>query len=115
LGGPLNWDPRNIDHVFDVTRFNRNTAQQLSNNVRTFPTRFARLRNDGANNFDASILKNTRIKERVNLQFRVEAFNAFNHGAFAGPNLSPTSSAFGTITGVNNLERHLQMGLRMAW
>jgi len=115
LGGPLNWDPRNIDHVFDVTRFNRNTAQQLSNNVRTFPTRFASLRNDGTNNFDASILKNTRVKERVNLQFRVEAFNAFNHGAFAGPNLGPTSSAFGTITGVNNLERHLQMGLRMTW
>src|SRR5688572_9566895 len=26
LGGDLNWDPRNIDQAFDVTRFNRNSA-----------------------------------------------------------------------------------------
>jgi hypothetical protein len=32
-----------------------------------------------------------------------------------GPNLTPTSSAFGTITSVYNQERHIQMALRMNW
>jgi len=115
LGGPLHWNPRGVEGAFDVTQFNRNSAQQLSNKVRTFPTRFGSLHQDSTNNFDCSILKNTRIKERVALQFRVEAFNAFNHAVFSTPQLNPTASNFGTITGVTNLERHLQMGLRMTW
>jgi hypothetical protein len=114
-GGPLNWDPNNVDHAFDVTQFNRNTAQQLGSHVRNFPTRFASLRLPPTNNFDYSVIKNTRIKERVNLQYRAEFFNGFNHPVFNTPNLTPTSSGFGTITGVYNLERHIQMALRMTW
>jgi hypothetical protein len=51
----------------------------------------------------------------VNLQYRAEFFNMFNHPVFNGPNLTPTSSAFGTISGVYNLERHIQMALRLTW
>jgi hypothetical protein len=115
LGGPLNWNPRGVDGAFDVTRFNRNSAQQLSNNVRTFPTKFSSLRGDSGKNVDASILKNIRIKERVMLQFRAEFLNAFNHAAFSGPQLNPTNTNFGTITGVSNLERHIQLALRLTW
>ncbi|HEY1272808.1 MAG TPA: hypothetical protein VGF08_12520, partial [Terriglobales bacterium] len=115
LGGPLNWDPTNVDHTFDITQFNRNSQQQLSNHVRTFPTRFGNLRLPPTNNVDASVIKNTRLKERTMLQFRTEFFNAFNHPVFNGPQLSPTSSAFGTISGVYNLERHIQMALKLTW
>jgi hypothetical protein len=115
FGGPLNWNPRGVDGAFDITQFNRNSNQQLSNNVRTFPTKFSSLRGDSGNNLDCSILKNTRIKERVALQFRAEFLNAFNHAAFASPQLGPTNSNFGTITGVVNLERHIQMALRLTW
>ena len=115
LGGPLNWNPRGVDGAFDSTRFNRNSAQQLSNNVRTFPTKFAGMRGDSGQNVDCSILKNIRVKERVALQFRAEFLNAFNHAAFSGPQLNPTASNFGTITGVVNLERHIQMALRLTW
>jgi hypothetical protein len=115
LGGPLNWDPTNVDHTFDVTQFNRVSAQQLSNHVRTFPSRFAALRLPPTSNVDASIIKNTRIRERVMIQFRTEFFNAMNHPVFNGPQLGPTNSAFGTISGVYNLERHIQMALRMSW
>ena len=104
-----------MDHAFDVTQFNRNSAQQLGSHVRNFPTRFASLRLPPTNNFDYSVIKNTRIKERVALQYRCEFFNGFNHPVFNGPNLTPTSSAFGTISGVYNLERHIQMALRMVW
>ena len=78
-------------------------------------TRFGALRQTPTNNFDYSILKNTRIKERLNLQYRAEFFNGFNHPVFNAPNLTPTSTAFGTISGVYNLERHIQMALRMTW
>ena len=115
LGGPLNYDPTNVDHTFDTKQFNTNSAQQLSNHVRTFPSRFSNLRLPPTNNVDASIIKNTRIKERFALQFRTEFFNAFNHPVFNGPQLTPTNSAFGTISGVYNLERHIQMALRLTF
>jgi hypothetical protein len=46
---------------------------------------------------------------------RFEAFNAFNHAEFSSPSLSATSSAFGAITGQNNLSRTVQMGARLVW
>jgi hypothetical protein len=119
VGGDLQWDPNNVDHTFDTTRFIRDTNLQPSNHIRTFPTRFANLRLPPTNNVDSSIIKNTRIwagdKNTVNLQYRCEFFNTFNHPVFSGPQLSPTSSAFGTISGVYNLERHIQMALRLTW
>src|SRR5262249_17300822 len=57
LGGPLNLDPHNVDHSFDVTPFNRVSAQQLASNVRTFPTRFGDLRQDGVQQVDFSVIK----------------------------------------------------------
>jgi hypothetical protein len=44
------------------------------------------LRGPRINNWDLSIFKNFRFNERVNLQFRAEAFNAFNHTQFNNPN-----------------------------
>ncbi len=61
-------------------------------------------------NIDFSLLKNTRITERVRVQFRSEFFNIFNHPNFGQPNrtvgtivLSPApafvrNSSFGQIT-----------------
>jgi len=115
LGGDLNYQPTNVDHTFNTAAFNTVSTQQLSNHVRTFPTRFPKLRLPSTNNVDASIIKNTRIRERFALQFRTEFFNAFNHPVFNGPQLSPTNSAFGTISGVYNLERHIQMALRLTF
>jgi hypothetical protein len=115
LGAPLNWNPNNPDHVFDTTAFDTKSADALSNHIRTFPTRFGNLRLPPTNNVDGSIIKNTRIRERVSLQYRCEFFNAFNHPVFNGPNLTPTNSAFGTVGSVYNLERHIQMALRMTW
>jgi len=113
LGGPLNMQPRNLAQAFDVTRFDRVSADQLSQNYRTFPQMFQNLRSDAANNVDLSMLKNFHITERMNAQFRFEAFNAFNRTEFAAPNVSPTSSSFGTITGQANTSRQIQMGLKL--
>jgi len=47
----------------------------------------------GQFNWDISILKNTKITERVNMQFRADMYNAFNHAQFADPG----GASFGTI------------------
>jgi hypothetical protein len=112
-GGPLNMKPRNLAQAFDVTRFERASSAQLSSNYRTFPSTFNNLRSDAANNVDLSLLKSFKIGERVSLQYRFEAFNAFNRTQFAAPNVSPTSSAFGTITSQANVARQIQMGLKL--
>jgi len=49
-------------------------------------------------NTDFSITKDTRITERLNLQFRTEMFDIFNHPNFGNPVLTATSGSFGTIT-----------------
>jgi outer membrane receptor protein involved in Fe transport len=48
-------------------------------------------------NTDFSIVKNTKITERLNLQFRTELFDVFNHPNFGDPVNTVTSSAFGKI------------------
>ena len=60
----------------------------------------------GINNFDFALLKDTRITERFDLQFRGEFFNLFNHTQFLTPNGItgfsgglPTSSSFGYVPG----------------
>ena len=84
-GGDLNLDPGRIDGAFDVTRFNRNSQQQLGSNIRTFPSQFSTLRRDGVHNMDFSVIKDNAITERMNLQFRCEFFRFLNSPSFNPP------------------------------
>jgi hypothetical protein len=60
-------------------------------------------RGPGLWELDTALEKRTAISERVGLNFRVEAFNIFNHPVFANPasNLSALAT-FGRITSVLN-------------
>ncbi|HJZ65992.1 MAG TPA: carboxypeptidase regulatory-like domain-containing protein [Candidatus Acidoferrum sp.] len=51
-------------------------------------------------NADFSVIKNTKLTERTNLQFRTEMFDVFNHPNFGNPGLTftPTSTTFGKVT-----------------
>ena len=94
--------------------FNRNSAQVLANNIQTLSTRFTGVRADGINNFDISMFKNFKIKERFNAQFRFENFNALNHVQFAGPNVAPINAAFGSITGEKGHgQRQITLGFKL--
>lgn len=70
-------------------------------------------------NTDFSIIKNTKITERINSQFRVEAFDIFNHPNFGDPNLVFGTSTFGLInstrfsTGDFGSSRQLQLALKL--
>ena len=50
----------------------------------------------GRNNFDLALLKNFAFTERLHMEFRAEAFNAFNHTQFQGnSNTGGISTSFG--------------------
>ncbi len=99
----------NTDGVFEA-----DSAKALASNIRTLPTRFNKIRGDGINNFDMSLFKNFRISETFKGQFRLETFNTFNHVQFDVPNTTPTSTAFGTITGEKGHgQRQLTFGLKL--
>jgi hypothetical protein len=110
---PLPRDQRNVNRWFNVDAgFNRISTQQLGSNIRTLPSRFSGIRADGPNNWDLSVIKNTRISESLNVQFRAEAINALNHPQFTAPNTTVTSTAFGTVTGEFAWPRVIQFGLK---
>ncbi|MGH9657634.1 MAG: hypothetical protein ACRD96_03760, partial [Bryobacteraceae bacterium] len=105
---------RTVERWFNVDAgFERNNARQLGSNVRTLNSRFAGIRGDGGNNWDLSIIKNTSLREGVTLQFRAEAINALNHPQFLAPNTTPTSTAFGQVTGEWTWPRVIQFGLKI--
>lgn len=82
------------------------------------------VRGPGTVNFDLSLMKDTYIGERLNIQFRAEAFNFLNHVNFggrrnapntsfrAGPDGFNSSATFGTITSARDA-RVLQFGLKL--
>jgi hypothetical protein len=65
-------------------------------------------------NGNISLTKNTRIKDRLNAELRLETFNTLNQVVFAGPaaNIS-TPSTFGKITTVANTPRTSQIALKI--
>jgi hypothetical protein len=68
---------------------------------------------------DLSIAKDTKIKERVSLQFRCEAFNLFNRPNFGQPQNNLAVATFGQITATRTIRgdlgssRQIQFGLKL--
>ena len=116
VGGPLTLNNRSIDvPAFDKSVFNTNSQQQLQYHIRTFSTAFGNLRQDGINDWNASMLKQVSFSERTYLQLRFESFNVINHPTFAAPNTQPTNSQFGVINAQSNRPRSLQAGIRLVF
>jgi hypothetical protein len=70
----------------------------------------------GIDDFDASFQKEFLIREGINLQFRAEMFDFFNHPNFNQPNrmFTATASNFGTISSAQD-PRVMQLSLRLAF
>jgi hypothetical protein len=107
-------DQRTVDHWFNTAGFEKASAAQFVNNLRTWPLRFSQIRGRNGNNMDLALIKNTRVTEGQRIQFRVEALNAFNHAGFPAPQLGPTSATFGRITASNQAgyPRRLQLTMK---
>jgi len=71
------------------------------------------LRGPGFANVDMALLKTFKVRESFDLQFRAEAFNAFNHPSFSNPSNNNIDSAptYGFISGTSNSPRELSLGL----
>ncbi len=117
-------DQRTTEHWFNTANFETAANKQLlGNQVRTWPFRFAQLRGPRQNNADIGLIKQTRIREGTNLEFRAEALNFANHPFFPNPNMTVTqaqsakSTGFGQISASNqaNYPRRLQMSLRFVF
>jgi len=76
----------------------------------------------GLATLDFSLLKDTKITEKLDLQFRAEFFNILNHADFNTPNLIAFTSApgapsptAGVITSTSTTSRQIQFGLKLIW
>ena len=65
-------------------------------------------------NWDLSLFKNFDFTERVRLQLRGEAFNAFNNVRFFPPELNIVSPNFGTLQNADR-PRVMQVALRLTF
>lgn len=90
------------------------------------PRALSNIREPGVKNATMSLFKQfplTKLREGSKLEFRVEAFNAFNHPQFCGPDTSVRfqddgtvdQSTFGVISSTCNSAREVQLGLKLYW
>jgi hypothetical protein len=98
-----------LNQWFNTAAFSLPTPFTFGNSSRTLPD----VRSQGIANYDLTIFKNTKISERVGLQFRTEVFNLFNRVRFAYPGTAIGNPQFGIISGQYNDPRLVQFALRL--
>jgi hypothetical protein len=105
----LNHNPRNGQPYFNTSLFSLQPLGTPGNSPRRF------FYGPGINNFDMALLKTVRLKESTSLQFRLEAFNVFNHAQFYGPasvDGNINSSTFGQVVSAAP-PRLIQAGVKL--
>jgi hypothetical protein len=96
--------------------FEKASGKALAQNIRAWPLRLSNVRGDGYNNWDLSLFKNFRIRERYTMQIRSEAQDAMNHAVFALPNANPTALNFGSIAANAAPEqRRINLAAKFTW
>jgi len=103
-----------LSRYFDTSVFTQPPPFTFGNLGRTLPD----VRGPGVNNFDISMVKGFPVRERLNVQFRGEFFNAWNRTEFANPGTSYGTAQFGVISGVSNSAnpaRQVQLALKLVF
>jgi hypothetical protein len=102
-------NPRNTgNQLFDPAPFSPETIGIAGTSNRRF------FHGPGFNNWDLALHKNTRIGERMAMEFRAELFNVFNHAQFTNPSGDINGSNFGQITNARD-PRIGQMALKFSF
>jgi hypothetical protein len=104
----LHGDARSPLKFFNTAAF-ATAAQFTFGNASRNPVRGPAFRD-----VDLAFVKHTRLFEKAELEFRAEVFDITNTPAFAQPNGSFGSAAFGTITATTTDPRVVQFGLRLS-
>lgn len=81
---------------FDTSAFTQNANYTFGNAPRTFG------RGPALITSDLTLLKRVAIRENQKVEFRLEAFNAFNHGNLGNPNTTFGSASFGKISSLQS-------------
>ena len=105
---------RRISQWFNTSCFSAPPPWGFGTVSRVDPT----LRADGAENFDFSLFKRTKLTERLGLEFRTEFFNLFNHPQFGFPGtgfVSGNSNGFGKVTSQANNPRLIQFAGKLVF
>ena len=109
--------PLNLNHnpktgpYFNAALFSDNALGTPGNASRRY------FHGPGMENFDMALLKNLRLTESKSLQFRLEAFNVFNHAQFFGPQAvdgNISSSTFGQVVSAAP-PRLVQLGVKFTF
>ncbi len=118
--GPVSY-PKTAAEWFNTSAFSFPTCSQGGSGTDCYGNApFDYIRGPGHNNFDLSLLKNFAFTERFRLEFRAEAFNAFNHTQFQGNSDTGglggnfNSGNFGQITQAYD-GRQFQLGLKLIY
>jgi hypothetical protein len=111
--GPLelNSNPRNGKSYFNTSLFSLQPLGTPGNARRRF------FYGPGLDNYDMALMKSVPFSESTSLQFRLEAFNVFNHAQFFGPtsvNGNMNSSTFGQVVGAAS-PRLLQAAIKLIY
>ena len=104
----LNHNPRNGQRYFNAALFSENALGTPGDASRRY------FHGPGMENFDMALLKNLRLTESKSLQFRLEAFNVFNHAQFFGPQAvdgNISSATFGQVVSAT-APRLVQLGAK---
>jgi hypothetical protein len=99
---------RQVSHFFNTAAF-APAPQFVVGNASRNPVRGPAYRD-----LDVALVKHTRVFEKGDVEFRAEVFDITNTPAFAQPNGSFGSAAFGSITGTTTDPRVVQFGLRVS-
>jgi hypothetical protein len=91
LIGDPNTGPHTVQRWYNTAASTPNAVLTFGNAGRNIVT------GPGFRNFDFSVLKNTHLRENVNLQFRAEFFNITNHPNFALPSNILAAPNFGAL------------------
>ena len=98
---------------FDTSVFSLPAPYTFGNAPRTLPD----VRNPGLKTTDLSVFKNNFFgpEGRLNLQYRLEMFNAFNTPQWGPPGGAVGSGSFGIISSTAVAPRQVQMALKLLW
>src|SRR5262249_10701498 len=109
-GSDVAVENRNPDRWFNTAAFSAPAPYAVGNS----PRRLDQLRADPEKNADVALLKNFRLRERVKVQFRAEAFNVTNTPQFGWPDTAFGSPTFGVVSGTMNIgPRNVQFGTKI--
>jgi hypothetical protein len=99
--------------MFNPTAFRFNANAPFKE--RTNPKSYSGVQGPGYKNVDLNVAKFFRITERVQMEFKIEAYNLTNTFSGGDPNLTVTSAAFGLVTAMaaGTQGRELQYNLRI--